>query len=428
MKIFMNSTAYILAPAETASGGPELLHQLASYLLRRGVDARMYYVPHDVPDPVPAAYRKYHLPVADGIIDRPENLLVMPEGMELFPVQHIRRIFWWLSVDTWLSHTIKVLLREREGDLLAQPFPRCFYFQTDIPLTHWVQSEYARRFLLLNGVPKEKIHYVSDYLNPVFLAQSGKSRGPRQDIVAYNPLKGEAFTRALTAAAPDIGWRPIKNMSPREVRELLQSAKVYIDFGHHPGKDRIPREAAVSGCCIITGRLGAAGNEIDVPIPEEFKFADREENIPAILEKIRYLLAHYEEASPKFDAYREKIRQEPAQFAKDVDAALTYHFSPRRGKRTALLPLNEKGVCVWREARAMPEFDIRCFVDAESAGTERRDGAAVLPVISDEDAAFLYQEKRIEQFLFYADSQAEQQALRERLDRMGIEAPDRLEL
>lgn len=29
----------------------------------------------------------------------------------------------------------------------------------------------------------------------------------------------------------------------------MRKAKVYIDFGFHPGKDRIPREAVMCGAC-----------------------------------------------------------------------------------------------------------------------------------------------------------------------------------
>lgn len=52
----------------------------------------------------------------------------------------------------------------------------------------------------------------------------------------------------------------------------MSKSKVYIDFGNHPGKDRIPREAAISGCIVITGKRGAAAFAEDVCIPETYKF------------------------------------------------------------------------------------------------------------------------------------------------------------
>ncbi len=322
MKLFPSSKVYVIAPAGTASGGPEVLHQLAAYLRQRDVDAYMYYVPHEHPDPVPAVYRHYKVPPVDSMTNRPENILISPETMPLFQAKEIRRVLWWLSVDQWLGSMTQVLAFFSENPL-RRPLPHWFAFQPDLPPVHWVQSEYARQFLMLNGIPESQIHFVSDYLNPVFLNQPpGNNAAARKDIVTFNPLKGKAFTRKLTDAAPDIDWRPIQNMTPEEVRSLLRTAKVYIDFGAHPGKDRIPREAAISGCCLITGRRGAAANDVDVPIGGENKFADRDEDIPAIIARIRYLLAHYEEAYPRFATYRETILGEPARFAAQVDAAL----------------------------------------------------------------------------------------------------------
>ncbi|MCX7738527.1 MAG: hypothetical protein N2Z80_03840 [Hydrogenothermaceae bacterium] len=67
--------------------------------------------------------------------------------------------------------------------------------------------------------------------------------------------------------------------------DILKKAKVYIDFGNHTGKDRIPREAAMLECCVITGRRGIAKYREDVPIPENYKIEDKVENIPLILSK-----------------------------------------------------------------------------------------------------------------------------------------------
>jgi len=107
-------------------------------------------------------------------------------------------------------------------------------------------------------------------------------------------------------------------MKRTEVLDLLKSAKVYIDFGNHPGKDRLPREAATLGACVITSRRGSAGYFEDVPIPEEYKFEDTKENIPLIVAKIKDCLEHYEQRAKDFDYYREIIAKEPEKFTNDV--------------------------------------------------------------------------------------------------------------
>lgn len=87
-------------------------------------------------------------------------------------------------------------------------------------------------------------------------------------------------------------------MTRDEVAKLLSTAKVYIDFGNHAGKDRIPK-AAISGCCVITGKDGSAKFYEDVPIDEEFKFKTINKNIPLIVEKIKHCFDNYEFESKK---------------------------------------------------------------------------------------------------------------------------------
>ena len=57
-----------------------------------------------------------------------------------------------------------------------------------------------------------------------------------------------------------------------QVTAKLLRAKIYIDFGPHPGMDRFPREAALAGCMIVTNTQGAAEYYADVPIPHKYKF------------------------------------------------------------------------------------------------------------------------------------------------------------
>ena len=63
-----------------------------------------------------------------------------------------------------------------------------------------------------------------------------------------------------------------------------------MDFGFHPGQDRLPREAALLKNCIITNREELSFYK-DMPIAEEFKFIEKRENHAKKLEKklIRYL-------------------------------------------------------------------------------------------------------------------------------------------
>ena len=107
-------------------------------------------------------------------------------------------------------------------------------------------------------------------------------------------------------------------MTNREIHEALQSAKVYIDFGDHPGKDRLPREAAINGCCIITDKEGSAFYQEDVPIPEEYKLERNDTSINSILNRINDCLENYSERINDFSNYRNFILSEKDRFNDDV--------------------------------------------------------------------------------------------------------------
>lgn len=94
--------------------------------------------------------------------------------------------------------------------------------------------------------------------------------------------------------SPDVNWVPLVNMTNDQVKQKMLNSKVYIDFGNHPGKDRFPREAAISGCCIITGKRGAANYYEDVRIPEKFKFNQYKTKPENIIHRIRECLDSFE--------------------------------------------------------------------------------------------------------------------------------------
>lgn len=126
------------------------------------------------------------------------------------------------------------------------------------------------------------------------------------------------FTQKIIKFAEDIEFVAIKNMTRDEVTNLLSMAKVYIDFGNHPGKDRIPREASISGCCVITNNKGTAKHIEDVPIFKEFKFDNIDDNITKIVSKIYDCFENYEANSKKFNEHRKMIINEQNSFINDI--------------------------------------------------------------------------------------------------------------
>jgi hypothetical protein len=112
---------------------------------------------------------------------------------------------------------------------------------------------------------------------------------------------------------------PLQGFNRTEFQELFGKAKLYIDFGHFPGKDRLPREAVINGCCMITGKLGASYFYEDVPIGNAYKFDCIKSNLQIIVDKIKYVLSNYDLCKGDFDDYRIKVLREQDIFYSEID-------------------------------------------------------------------------------------------------------------
>ncbi|MEY3678584.1 MAG: hypothetical protein RI924_725 [Bacteroidota bacterium] len=322
------SDVYVVCPANSATGGPELLHQLAFKLRCMGVRASMYYFNAATEYPVHPNYRSYAVPFVKTIENLPEHWIIFPETalnhLSNKAWNRLQKVIWWLSIDNYflkvkqskksILSQINAYLHGKQGALSMPSLAELF--QQD-HLYHLAQSAYAIDFLNQKGF--QNTAYLSDYLNPVFLEESGKiDLNKKKDQVLYNPKKGFEFTQKLMAAAPELNWIALENMTPKQVADTLAESKVYIDFGQHPGKDRFPREAAVMGCCVITGKRGSAAFEEDLHLPKGFKFDDAEAEIPNILAKITCCLTDFDRQQSQFADYIEKIKLEESKFDEDL--------------------------------------------------------------------------------------------------------------
>jgi hypothetical protein len=95
------------------------------------------------------------------------------------------------------------------------------------------------------------------------------------------------------------------------------SSLQYIDFGPHPGMDRLPREATLARCVVITNREGAANFEEDVPLPSEFKFAQFD--VDKIYSLIKECCTKHDEYAKKMDKYKLWILAQRVQMKSCVD-------------------------------------------------------------------------------------------------------------
>lgn len=320
---------YIACPASFATGGTELLHQLCFKLNQNNINALMYYYGKNLNNPVAERFKKYRTRYVINIIDHKDNIIFIPEVntdlVEKFKLS--KKFIWWLSVDNYKISYIKYFLFNYKNlntiiEKIKYLFKYLIKFRkenyiifNDCKIKHLVQSKYAEEFLKMKKVNQENILYLSDYLNDDFFIEDISIEN-RENNILYNPKKGIKITKKIIKMFPNYNYIPLQNMTPMELKELYLKSKIYIDFGNHPGKDRIPREAAILGCIVLTNKKGSAKYFEDVSIPEKYKYSDND--IKKLGNDIEYIFNNYGEVFKEYEFYRNKIKNEENIFENEI--------------------------------------------------------------------------------------------------------------
>ena len=325
-----NNEVYVLTPPYYKTGGTELCHQLVYIINKLGGDAHILYKKAKDGNYLNPSFGEYineYVILNNDIYDSFDGIIVIPENetLEIVKFKKARIFLWWMSVDNYYRNQNLKLVCEEKGLLrtIKYLFTGFEIKKKYLPLNkmsnivlHLAQSEYAIDFLKKNGI--NNIKYLSDFINESYIQMGEKvKKKEKENIVIYNPKKGYLFTEKIIDKNKDIKFVPLINMSNSDIIELMSKAKLYIDFGSHPGKDRMPREAAIMMCCVITGKRGAASFN-DVPIPERYKFNDKSSKIKAISNTIQDILCNYEDKICDFENYRNIIKSEREKFDSDV--------------------------------------------------------------------------------------------------------------
>ncbi len=316
----MKPSITIVSPYSKPTGGIELLHQLAHTVSLLGHDSSILYHPFDAKrDELIPQYEKYNAKVTDYLTaNKNSDIIFLPETLTHLAhrLGYRRVILWWMSVDNYINsaspaYAMKNRLNYFRYIRRASEFERL--------KANLYQSQYAKEFLNAKKVVAN-VYRLSDYLNPDFLTMSKRvDLRLKEDIVVYNPAKGLARLKLLMRDSPNIRFIPIQNMQRSEVIGLLSKAKIYLDLGNHPGKDRIPREAAVLGCVVLSNRRGASMNSVDIPIPEIYKVDDSGSAFTGqASDIIESIFCNYGQHYDALASYRQMIYNEPNTFLEDT--------------------------------------------------------------------------------------------------------------
>lgn len=307
------------------TGGPFALYQLsdaiksmghkcevifynkAQFSISNGKCKVIYQEEFDTPEMVGITPDKCHAIEQSDFLIFPE---VIPDILANFYKFGFKNLaFWWLSWDN-------APLAKLEQFELASILPK---------VTHIFQSYYALENAKRYGF--EGI-IVSDYTS--YDAELAKTTVEKDVDICYFARKAQGADALITSLEQSFSVQKIENMSISQVHQLLHRSKFFIDFGTHPGKDRIPREAAIYNCIPIVRRVGAATHMLDVPLPKILKPSSTQMSelhyVPNIL--IEFSFDH-EKALRNIDAYRLVVEQEKQTFFAQVALFLKLITAPK---------------------------------------------------------------------------------------------------
>ena len=140
-----------------------------------------------------------------------------------------------------------------------------------------------------------------------------------RNVVLYNKVKSWSLIPDVMKKMPDVEFRAIEGMSYNHVVEALSTATVYLELGHLPGRDRMPREAAHFGTPVVCLARGAGYCWQDVPLPVEYRVAYREGWSDQAVIAIRRVLNEPQQAALDQAGYREWVGGERERYELAID-------------------------------------------------------------------------------------------------------------
>lgn len=319
---------YIMYPRGFRTGGPEALYQLGAALQELGIPSFMVPLPFSRDLPRIADYDAYGVPEADEATDAAGCAIVVSEGNYYVLARYRRaeRFCWWLSINNSQLYHFGLMTKTstKPNARLRNVARRAIHvweiagrpIALRLPVHHLTQSAFAWAFLhsRANVLPS----MLSDYTTLSAEAPTQQSEiNPRQ--ISYNFAKGGYLVqRVIDSRMVDADWVAIKDMSQAQVAKTLRSSSVYLDLGHQPGKDRLPREAASAGAVTIVARVGAGAYHLDFPLPYEHKIIVDRDLTTTASRVLNNVLIDRERAFALQEAFRHTIVDERATFYREV--------------------------------------------------------------------------------------------------------------
>lgn len=306
----------------------------------------MYYLPNDVKQPIHKNFKQYKINFTNIIEDNKDNILIIPEHFmhlkEGLKYTNIRKVIWWLSIDNYYGFKFRYQNKKVIRSILKIPYNiiKTFNKITNFYFGVFSYHDYLKviyKFLSLNKQKEifqasahfAQSYYAYDYLkhqikNLYFLfdfqekkkLNNSKIKNKKENLICYSHKSNE-FIQLLKKISNE-KFIELKGFTSQKIIKVFKKTKIYIDFGYHPGKDKMPREAVLFDNCILTNYKGSAKNKFDIPISNKFKFRQKYNELNKIDSLINYLFKNHKTELKKFVKYKKKVLDEEKVFKRQL--------------------------------------------------------------------------------------------------------------
>tara|TARA_B100000035_G_scaffold70350_1_gene57734 strand:- start:2472 stop:3428 length:957 start_codon:yes stop_codon:yes gene_type:complete len=294
----------LISPSDSTTGGIESMHQFGRAIKDLGLQCEVFYVGKT--NKAQEYFSFYGLDKSKSIDDKENNIVIFPEIYTniIHKIKKSKVGIFWLSIDNYLYRKRDSFLKDKFNEIRSLIGGRIPTFRMKNYI-HLAQSQYAKNFLKTKGL---KSFLIEDYINEDFLKSAiDIDLSLKKPVITYNPSKGKKYMDLFKKLFPEINMTPLVGMTRVEMIKCLKESMVYLDLGQHPGRDRIPREAAVQGCVVMTSKFGSAENSLDVAIDEFYKTNTSYNDILKLGPKVHEIFKSFSEHLENQAKYRRII-------------------------------------------------------------------------------------------------------------------------
>lgn len=333
----------IFCPGDIISGGVNSLHNLCSLLVRNGFNATMYYF-NAKPDIINShQIISYNVNRYDGKIDEPDQIIIVPETMIeiLTTFSKAKKIIYWLALKYYFKNP------PWRPPFHIKPVRKLISCRSYYGYSGGILESAKRK---LNEFSKSKFNiWTEDYIhisNSHFVANYCMHRGAKKSFVLLNPIRNEFYNKEanLNSRTETILFGPktpkllvlfariflkefkiiqLRHIPFKKVYKLMSKSLVFAEFGNNPGRDRMPREAAMLGCIVFMNTRGSNALKEDYNIDNQYKIIDKLINYPHIIKEIRKAAQNYKIQISDFDQFRKQLKNEKANFDNEVKSVFS---------------------------------------------------------------------------------------------------------